>query len=152
MLNSLKDVTALKAAPHRFRSATHEELKAGATTDIYFINTRDVLASVGKLDTPVTAEIFSRSIGMFAGLDEVMELLRDAPVKVEAGSVADLTLIDPAKEIDVTEGYFVGKSKNSAFLGCQRAFHGNGTGPCADIIDQRVRRRRKPGHGNGAHL
>ena len=84
MLNSLKDVTALKVSPSRFHSATHEELKAGATTDIYFINTRDVLASVNRLDTDVTAEIFTRTTGMFAGLDEVMELLRDLPVKVEA--------------------------------------------------------------------
>ena len=44
-------------------------------------------------------------------------LLRCKPVKVEAGSQADLTLIDPKKEIDVTESYFEGKSKNSAFLG-----------------------------------
>ena len=84
MLDSLKDVTALKVDPARFRSATHEEIKAGATTDIYFINTRDVLRSAGKLDTEVTAEIFTRTTGMFAGLGEVMELLRDAPVKIEA--------------------------------------------------------------------
>ena len=84
MLNSLKDVTALKVNPQRFHSATHDELKAGATTDIYFINTRDVLASVNKLDTPVTAEIFTRTTGMFAGLQEVMELLGDLPVTVEA--------------------------------------------------------------------
>ena len=84
MLNSLKDVTALKVIPSLFHSATHEELKAGATTDIYFINTRDVLASVNRLDTDVTAEIFTRTTGMFAGLDEVMELLKDLPVKVEA--------------------------------------------------------------------
>ena len=55
-------------------------------------------------------------------------LLRCAPVKVEAGSQADLTLIDPAKEIDVTEGYFVGKSKNSAFLGCHL------TGCATDVL------------------
>ena len=84
MLNSLKDVTALKVSSSRFHSATHEELKAGATTDIYFINTRDVLASVNRLNTDVTAEIFTRTTGMFAGLDEVMELLKDLPVKVEA--------------------------------------------------------------------
>ena len=44
-------------------------------------------------------------------------LLRCKPVKVEAGSQADLTLIDPTREVDATEDYFVGKSKNSAFLG-----------------------------------
>ena len=84
MLNSLKDVTALNVNPDRLHSATHDEIKAGATTDIYFINTRDVLASVNMLDTPVTAEIFTRTTGMFAGLAEVLELLKDAPVTIEA--------------------------------------------------------------------
>lgn len=84
MLNSLKDVTALKVNPTRFHSATHEEIKSGFTTDIYFINTRDVLSSVNMLDTPVTAEIFTRTTGMFAGMAEVMELLKDAPVEIEA--------------------------------------------------------------------
>ena len=84
MLNSLRDVTALKVNPQRLRSASHDEIKSGATTDIYFINTRDVLSSVNRLDTPVTAEIFSRSTGMFAGMSEVMELLKDSPVKIEA--------------------------------------------------------------------
>ena len=84
MLNSLRDVTALKVNPNRFYSATHDEIKSGATTDIYFINTRDVLSSVNMLDTEVTAEIFTRTTGMFAGLSEVLELLKDAPVKIEA--------------------------------------------------------------------
>ena len=44
-------------------------------------------------------------------------LLRCNPVKIEVGSQADLTLIDPKREIDVTEDYFESKSKNSAFLG-----------------------------------
>jgi dihydroorotase len=44
-------------------------------------------------------------------------VLRLAPVKIEAGSKADLTLIDPEKTIEVTEDYFESKSKNSAFLG-----------------------------------
>ena len=55
-------------------------------------------------------------------------LLRCAPVKIEAGSQADLTLIDPALKVDVTESYFVGKSKNSAFLGQQL------TGAATDVL------------------
>ncbi len=84
MLNSLKEVTDLNVNPQRFYSATHDEIASGATTDIYFINTRDVLGSVNMLDTEVTAEIFTRTNGMFAGLQEVLELLKDAPVKIEA--------------------------------------------------------------------
>ncbi|MBQ6736881.1 MAG: nicotinate phosphoribosyltransferase, partial [Synergistaceae bacterium] len=83
LLDSINDVTNLKVNPDRFFSATHEEIKSGATTDIYFINTRDVLRSANLLDTPVTAEIFTRTTGMFAGLSEVLELLKDAPVKIE---------------------------------------------------------------------
>ncbi|MBQ6113280.1 MAG: nicotinate phosphoribosyltransferase [Synergistaceae bacterium] len=84
MLNSLRDVTALKVDSHRLHSANNDEIKSGATTDIYFINTRDVLASVNKLDTQVTAEIFTRTTGMFAGLSEVLELLSDSQVEIEA--------------------------------------------------------------------
>ncbi|MBR1671428.1 MAG: nicotinate phosphoribosyltransferase [Fretibacterium sp.] len=84
MLNSLKDVAAFKVEGGRFLSATHEEIRSGATTDIYFVNTRDVLGSMGMLDTPVTAEIFTRSTGLFAGMREVMELLRGLPIQVEA--------------------------------------------------------------------
>ena len=84
MLDSLKDVAAFSAGKGRFLSATHEEIRSGATTDVYFINTRDVLASLGMLETPVTAEIFTRTNGLFAGVGEVMELLRSLPVEVEA--------------------------------------------------------------------
>ncbi len=44
-------------------------------------------------------------------------VLRLAPVSVSAGSAADLTLIDPAAIVEVTEDYFESRSKNSAFLG-----------------------------------
>ena len=56
------------------------------------------------------------------------QLLRCAPVKIEAGSQADLTLIDPTREIDVTESYFQSKSKNSAFLGMHL------TGVATDVL------------------
>lgn len=84
MLNFLKDVTDFKTETRRFLSATHEEIRSGATTDVYFVNTRDILASLGRLDAPVTAEIFTRSSGLFAGMGEVLELLRGLPVEVEA--------------------------------------------------------------------
>lgn len=49
-------------------------------------------------------------------------VLRLEPVKLEAGSTADLTLIDPEAGVLVTKDYFESKSKNSAFLG--RTLHG----------------------------
>ena len=84
LLDSLNDVKNLKLNSKRFLSATHEEIKSGATTDIYFINTRDVLRSQNLLNTQVTAEIFTRTTGLFAGLGEVLELLSDAKVEIEA--------------------------------------------------------------------
>ncbi len=58
----------------------------------------------------------------WARLVEVMavnprRLLRLDPVTVAAGSVADLTLIDPAKSVEVTPEYLQSRSKNSAWLG-----------------------------------
>ena len=55
-------------------------------------------------------------------------LLRVTPVKIEAGSQADLTLIDPTREFVVTEDYFQSKSKNSAFLGAHL------TGCATDVL------------------
>lgn len=43
--------------------------------------------------------------------------LRLPEIRVEAGSTADLTLIDPAAEVTVTEGWLQSRSKNSAWLG-----------------------------------
>ena len=45
------------------------------------------------------------------------KILRLDPVRIEAGSRADLTLIDPGREVKVSEDYFESKSKNCAFLG-----------------------------------
>ncbi|HQE70258.1 MAG TPA: dihydroorotase, partial [Atopobiaceae bacterium] len=45
------------------------------------------------------------------------KVLRLAPVAIAAGSAADLTLVDPGKVVEVTEDWFQGKSKNSAFMG-----------------------------------
>ena len=74
-LDRLEDLRALKVDPGRLYSATHEEILGGWTTDIYFLKTRDVLRAAGRLDVPVTAEIFARQEGVFAGLGEVLSLL-----------------------------------------------------------------------------
>ncbi|MDR3265153.1 MAG: nicotinate phosphoribosyltransferase [Synergistaceae bacterium] len=84
MLNSLGDVVALSADGPRFLSATHDEIRSGATTDVYFVNTRDVLNSVGRLEVPVAAEVFARESGLFAGMGEVIELLKGRALGIEA--------------------------------------------------------------------
>ncbi len=43
--------------------------------------------------------------------------LRLPEIRVESGSTADLTLIDPAAEVTVTEDWLQSRSKNSAWLG-----------------------------------
>ncbi|MDR3231751.1 MAG: nicotinate phosphoribosyltransferase [Synergistaceae bacterium] len=84
MLNSLRDVLAFSVDGARFLSATHDEIRSGAATDVYFVNTRDVLTSVGRLDVPVVAEVFAREGGLFAGMGEVIELLKGRPLVIEA--------------------------------------------------------------------
>lgn len=39
------------------------------------------------------------------------------PVTLAAGSVADITIVDPEARVDVTREWFISKSRNSAFLG-----------------------------------
>jgi dihydroorotase len=63
------------------------------------------------------------------GWDRLVELmavnprriLRLDPVRIEAGGIADLTLVDPTTQVTVTEDYFESKSKNSAWLGYELA-------------------------------
>lgn len=84
-IESLADVAAIKREPGRkIFSATPEEIRRGATTDVYFVRTREILERMGLLNTPVTAEIFCRKHGVFAGVEEVMGLLEDKKVEVWA--------------------------------------------------------------------
>ncbi|GAB6138040.1 nicotinate phosphoribosyltransferase [Halanaerobaculum tunisiense] len=63
-------------------SATPEEIKQGATTDVYFIKTREILQQLDHAATPVVAEIFAGSSGVVAGIDEALNLLADKEVQV----------------------------------------------------------------------
>lgn len=66
----------------RLFSAEHAEIISGATTDIYFIKTQEILAKKGLMDVEVTAEIFSRGSGILSGITESLRLLEDCPVEV----------------------------------------------------------------------
>jgi len=84
-LEMLEEVHALQVSPERpFASATHEEIMAGHTTDVYFVKTIDILRACGKLEVPVVAEIFPRYDGIFAGLNEALNLLKGSKVEVYA--------------------------------------------------------------------
>ncbi|MEL7622927.1 MAG: nicotinate phosphoribosyltransferase [Clostridiales bacterium] len=56
-------------------SATHEEIISGATTDIYFVKTHEILTKKGYADKVVTAEVFARGEGVLAGMEETISLL-----------------------------------------------------------------------------
>ncbi|SMB99110.1 nicotinate phosphoribosyltransferase [Thermanaeromonas toyohensis ToBE] len=82
-LTSLEQVKLLKISPDRaFFSAQHEEIATGATTDIYFIRTYEILKDLGLLYTEVTAEIFPRREGILAGVAEVLNLLQGKKVEI----------------------------------------------------------------------
>ncbi|SMG49429.1 nicotinate phosphoribosyltransferase [Dethiosulfovibrio salsuginis] len=86
----MQDVSRLTVDEDRIFSATHEEILNGETTDIYFVKTRDVLKSGSLLGTDVVAEVFTRKSGVFAGLSEMLFLLKDCgDIKVEALSEGD---------------------------------------------------------------
>ncbi len=85
LIHSLARVAEIKIAPERkFYSATPEEIMSGATTDVYFVRTHEILSKMGIVDTPVTAEVFCRRDGVFAGIKEVMDLFIDKDVEVWA--------------------------------------------------------------------
>jgi nicotinate phosphoribosyltransferase len=82
-LTTLKDVGDFKVdKDRRVFSATPEEIKQGATTDIYFIKTREILRGLDQADTEVVAEIFSDKAGIVAGIEEALNLLETKDVKV----------------------------------------------------------------------
>lgn len=81
-IETVQQVTDFDVAKNRLFSATHEEIKEGLTTDIYFVKTKEILTKLGKENTPVVAEIFGRRPGIFAGLSEVKLLLENLGVKL----------------------------------------------------------------------
>jgi nicotinate phosphoribosyltransferase len=84
-LSSLEDVRHYVIdAKSRLHSASHEEILAGLTTDIYFVRTMEILRSLGLADTPVVAEIFPGRDGLCAGVEEVRYLLRDSGLKIQS--------------------------------------------------------------------
>jgi nicotinate phosphoribosyltransferase len=66
----------------KFFSATHEEIESGITTDIYFVRAQEILRYLRLENTIVTAEIFPREDGIFAGVQEVYNLLKDKKIKL----------------------------------------------------------------------
>lgn len=83
-LEKIAEARDLKVAPERFLSATHGEILAGHTTDIYFVKTLELLRASGRAGVPVVAEVFCRQGGVFAGMPDLLHLLEGAPIRIEA--------------------------------------------------------------------
>ncbi len=83
-LKDTKQAISFQIEGDRLFSATHEEILKGYTTDIYFLRAQEILRHLHLENTPVTAEIFPRANGIFAGLPEVLYILKDKNVKIWA--------------------------------------------------------------------
>ncbi|MCL2437727.1 MAG: dihydroorotase [Coriobacteriia bacterium] len=111
LLDGTIDAIATDHAPHAPQEKELEfELAnfgtTGLETAVPLMATH--LVSTGKLDW---ATLVDR---MAHGPRRVMNL---EPVTIAEGSVADITVVDPEKEVTITRDWLVGKGKNSAFLG-----------------------------------
>jgi nicotinate phosphoribosyltransferase len=84
-IKTLSQVKRLKLEHDRpLFSANHDEIAAGLTTDIYFIKTMDILNHMGIASKEVVAEIFPRKSGMMCGTQEVLNLLKNKAVEIDA--------------------------------------------------------------------
>ncbi|WP_432664209.1 nicotinate phosphoribosyltransferase [Wukongibacter baidiensis] len=84
-MKSLDDAKSFELDRDRMiHSASHEEILNCVTTDIYFLRTLDILKEMGLDDTIVTAEIFPRKPGVFAGIEEVKNMLRGKDIEIWA--------------------------------------------------------------------
>ncbi|GAW92398.1 nicotinate phosphoribosyltransferase [Calderihabitans maritimus] len=82
-IESMEQVKQLTISPERkFYSATHEEILGGATTDVYFVKTLEILDHLKLGETPVVAEIFPRREGLLAGVQEVINLFSGRDVSI----------------------------------------------------------------------
>ncbi len=71
-----------RVAPGRPASADAQEIRNGATADVYFARGADVLRQLGRLDVPVVAEIFAQSDGILCGVEEALGLLTERKINV----------------------------------------------------------------------
>lgn len=111
-----KDVKDYKPDTDRLFSATHEEIAGGATADVYFVKTQEILEREGKGDTVVTAEIFPSRPGVLAGIPECLQLLKGLPVKVWAVSEGE-TFSEKDTLIRITGPYSAFGPYETALLG-----------------------------------
>lgn len=84
-LKHLSDIDEIQISDHRkLHSATHDEIIAGHTTDVYFLRTLDILEELNLSDSEVVAEIFPRKPGIMAGMAEALNLLKGRGLEIWA--------------------------------------------------------------------
>jgi len=93
----------------RFYIAHEDDIKAGRTTDVYFIRTRKVLTEKGihrKAFADVTTTSLPRGWkwGVLAGIEEVARLLEGLPVNVYA--MREGTIFHPYEPVLQIEGHY----------------------------------------------
>ena len=82
-IQTLQDVENFHVEKGRcFYSASHAEILAGLTADVYFVKANEVLRGCGKENTEVTAEVFARRSGVLAGTEEVYALLQNKSLRI----------------------------------------------------------------------
>ncbi len=92
-----------------FYIAHEEDIKAGKTTDVYFIRTRKILTEKG-IHKKVFADVTTTSLphgwkwGVLAGIEEVAKLLQGLPVNVYA--MREGTIFHPYEPVLQIEGYY----------------------------------------------
>ncbi len=92
-----------------FYIAHEEDIKAGKTTDVYFIRTRKILTEKG-IHRKVFADVTTTSLphgwkwGVLAGIEEVAKLLEGLPVNVYA--MPEGTIFHPYEPVLQIEGFY----------------------------------------------
>ncbi|HEY4643974.1 MAG TPA: nicotinate phosphoribosyltransferase, partial [Bacteroidota bacterium] len=93
-----------------FHRASDEDIKQGKVTDIYFVRTVEVLKAK-KLNKHVRAEFVVKKFpahypwGVFAGLEEASEILKDLPVGVR--SMEEGSIFFPHEPVLEVEGKYL---------------------------------------------
>lgn len=93
----------------RFYIASEEDILKGVVTDIYFLRTKKILDKYGiRKKVRMELHVYSLPKGyewaVYAGLEEVLYLLKDKPVTVY--SLPEGTLFKPKEPLMVIEGYY----------------------------------------------
>lgn len=122
-IKNLGDVKKFDVDSRRpFFSANHDEIKAGLTTDIYFVKTMEILRHMGLSGKKVAAEIFPRKPGIICGVEEVFSLLKDKDIEIYSLAEGEsfepkdtvMRIVGPYEEFGMFETVMLGMMAHSS--------------------------------------